>query len=276
MAKNGATIIMACRTKKSAEKVQLEIINESGNRNIHLELVDLSDQQSVNTFTDTINKKYDRLDILINNAGVMLPSRKEVKNIDGVSVEMMLQVNFLAVFVLNLKLLPLLRRSKSARIVNVGSSTHRISAKLCGGFNFSDPMSKQHYEMFTSYGNSKLANHMCALELSRRLRENGETNITVNSLNPGTIPSGITRHLGLFLAYGHLLIQPINKTVVSGAYTTITVATSPKLEGITGKWFEHGVEVPCASAANNIEDAKTVWALAEELTGISSKTIIGI
>jgi len=260
LAKMGAQVIMACRNMKSGEAVRLDILNSTGNSNVQLLELDLGDFDSVRSFVAHVEGFYSKVDVLINNAGVMTPSRGESKQ----GIEMMMQTNFLAPFLLTLLLVPMLHKSKCARIVMVSSTMHRFTCLQHGGFDFDDMFSKSDFGMFKSYGQSKLAIELFKFEFNRRLREAG-SHIVINSLNPGSIKTSISKDWHWILANGHELIQPLLKTPVSGAYTTTYVATNKSLRSTSGKWFENSKIVQQTTKASDPQDAKRLFDLAEKL-----------
>mmetsp|Transcript_10778 Transcript_10778/g.17658 ORF Transcript_10778/g.17658 Transcript_10778/m.17658 type:complete len:397 (+) Transcript_10778:76-1266(+) len=268
IAARGARVVMACRTRRTAEQARESIIKSTGNEKVEIMDIDLSDFSSVRSFVTQLQKSYETIDILINNAGIMLPTRRETK--DG--LEMTSQVDFLSVYLLTVSLIPQLRRSTIGRIVLVSSTMHKLACWMQGSFDFNDPQCTSYYTMFKAYGQAKLGLELFKYELNRRLRMNGDK-ITVNSLMPGTIASGITRHLPWILSKCHRILAPLNKTTVSGSYTTVYVATSPQVEATSGKWFEMSCEAPQPSKACEPADAKRIWELCEKITHLKSQVV---
>jgi len=268
----GALVIMACRTRKTAEEARESITRSTGNDKIEVLPLDLGNFESVRNFVKEVEKKYGQIDVLVNNAGVMLPSRQESAD----KLEMSMQTNFLSVYLLILSLVPLLRKSDlpgGARVALVSSTIHKQAVLRQGHFDFEDMFCDKWYEMFKAYGQSKLGMELFKYELNRRLRDKGEA-IQVNSLMPGTIPTGITRNLHWLLQLGQrMAIWMLNKTTVTGSWTTIYVATSPEVSNISGEWFEHCAMAPQPRAARNPQDAARLWSVAEKYTGFNSATV---
>lgn len=188
MAERGATVIMACRNREKSEKARNYIIQKSGNANVHLMELDLASFKSIRKFVQEFLQTDYRLDILINNAGVMGLNRMLTE--DG--IEMHMGVNYMGHFLLTLLLLERLKESKPSRIVNVSSLGHKW-------LNFSkDLNSEKFYNRFHAYIQSKLANVMFTKELAIKLRNSG---VTVNSLHPGVIYTDIPRNMNSFLSF---------------------------------------------------------------------------
>ncbi len=222
LARLGGTVVMACRDTTRGDAARADIVRESGNSNVHLEIVDLASEESTRSFADRFQRTYPRLDVLINNAGIYA-SHREV-TADG--LERTFEVNYLSGFLLTHLLLDLLRKSAPSRIVNVSSSAHGGSA-----IHFDDLQGERRYSGFRAYGQSKLAQILFTRELARRLAGTG---VTMNACHPGVIrtnlgfggTSAVVRFVRMFF-----------KGPAKGAETPIFLATSPDVEGITGKYF---------------------------------------
>ncbi|MHA2120248.1 MAG: SDR family oxidoreductase [Promethearchaeota archaeon] len=254
LAKMNATVVMRCRNKDTGVIAQEEIINESGNKNIDLLVCDLSSQEQIRKFAEEFKQKYQRLDVLINNAGVMAAKRNLC--VDG--FEMNFAVNHLAPFLLTNLLLDVLEKSAPSRIVNVSSAAHRM-AKI--DFDDLQCENKKH-RLFKVYGNSKLAFMLFSYELSRRLEGTG---VTVNTVHPGMINTNLGREMSKFnRAFGKLIFKSPEK----GAETSIYLASSPEVEGITGKYYIKKQRRQSSEASYNLEDAKKLWEISAELTNL--------
>lgn len=270
----GAHVVLACRTKETADKVCADIRMTTGNENVEVMELDLGSFKSVRAFATAFKAKFDHLDVLVQNAGIMLPSRKTTP--DG--LEMMMQVNCFATYLLTMLLIPSLRKSTlpgGARVTLVSSSIHKFAAFKDGGFDFADPMCKDKpLEMLPRYGQSKLGLETFKAELHRRLRAHGDS-ICVNSLMPGTIASGITRNLHYLLQLGHqyVLSSTLNKTVITGSHTTVHVATASEIAGLSGMWFEHCRVAPQPEVTHDAIAGARLWSLAESLTGFKSSEV---
>ena len=186
MAKRNARVILACRSEERGEKAAVEVRKRSGNGNAVFVQLDLASLDSVREFSAKILEEEPRIDILINNAGVMaVPERKLTK--DG--FEMQIGINHLGHFLLTNLLLDRIKEAPSARIVNVSSRAHLRANLDLGDLNL-----EKSYDAWTAYGNSKIANILFTRSLARRLKG---TCVTTNSLHPGVIMTELGRHLTL-------------------------------------------------------------------------------
>jgi len=236
LAQMGATVVMVCRNKVKGEEAQNEIKKKSGNDAIDLILADLASQTSIRQLAENIQQHYQQLHVLINNAGVVNLTRRETS--DG--FEMMFAVNYLAPFLLTNLLLEKLKASVPARIINVSSESHQA-----GYIEMEDLQSEKQYKFMRSYGQSKLALVLFTYELARRLQG---TEVTANCLHPGFVATNIGQNdVGSFsrsiikLIFSRLGISP-----EEGAKTSIYLASSPEIEGVTGKYFAKSIPVRSA------------------------------
>ena len=254
LAKMGATIVMVCREKITGENAQKEIIELSGNKDVDLFLCDLSSQKEIRDLASNFKNKYQTLHILINNAGVMM--KKGPISTDG--FEMNFAVNHLAPFLLTNLLLDMLKKSAPSRIVNVSSGAHKM-AKL----DFDDLQSENTKPRFMRlYGHSKLALMLFSYELSRKLEG---TNVTVNTVHPGVVATNLGRHQSKF---NQKFSKVVFKKPEKGAETSIYLASSPEVEGITGKYFVNKESRKSSDASYNEDDAKRLWEISLEMTKI--------
>jgi len=252
LAKMNATIVMMCRSKERGEDAQKEIIELTGNKKVDLFLCDLSSQESIRKFVSEFKSKYQKLHVLINNAGIMLSKR--VTSVDG--FEMNLAVNYLAPFILTNLLLDVLKKSAPSRIINVSSAAHRM-AKM----DFDDLQSeKMKYRLFKIYGVSKLALMLFSYELSRRLEG---TSVTLNTLHPGVVNTNLGQDQSSFSkGFAKLFFKKSEK----GAETSIYLASSQEVEGITGKYFAKKQQKQSSEESYNEDYAKRLWELSTEMT----------
>ena len=249
LARMGATVVMVSRDRTRGEAVKSEIKTKSGNDNVELLLAGLSSQASIRQLAENFQQHYTQLHVLNNNAGVCMFSRQET--VDG--LEMTFAVNQLAPFLLTNLLLKVLKASAPARIVNVSSGVHE-SAKI----DMDDLQSKKRYTFMSAYGQSKLALVMFTYELARRLEGTG---VATNCLHPGFVATNI----------GQSGVGPAGRAVVKfifsnlgispeeGAKTSIYLATSPDVEGVTGKYFVKSI--PKRSAAITYDESlqRQLW-----------------
>ncbi|TKJ27542.1 MAG: short-chain dehydrogenase [Promethearchaeota archaeon Loki_b31] len=252
LAMMNATIVMMCRSKERGEEVQKEIIELTGNKKVDLLLCDLSSQESIRKFVSEFKSKYQKLHILINNAGVMLSKR--VISVDG--FEMNFAVNYLASFLLTNLLLDVLKKSAPSRIINVSSAAHRM-AKM----DFDDLQSeKRKYRLFKIYGISKLALMLFSFELNRRLEG---TSVTVNTVHPGVVNTNLGQDQSSFSkGFAKLFFKKPEK----GAETSIYLASSQEVEGITGKYFAKKQQKQSSEESYNEDYAKRLWELSTDMT----------
>jgi NAD(P)-dependent dehydrogenase (short-subunit alcohol dehydrogenase family) len=253
LAKLGATVVMVCRDSERGETAQLEIKRKSGNKHVDLMLCDLSSQNSIRQFARTFIQQRDRLDVLINNAGVVLRQRSMTE--DG--LESTFAINHLGYFLVTNLLLDLLKKSAPSRIVSVSSTAHKF-AKL----DINAWPTGRDYSGFGAYANSKLANVLFTYELARRL--NG-TSVTANCLHPGAVGTNLFRGLPKFV---QTLIKLAAISPGRGAATSIFLASSPEVQGVTGKYFARRRQQQSSEASRNEEAARELWELSAELTGL--------
>ena len=261
LARRGARVIIGCRDLEKGKNALQEIQGRSGNIHIYLEKLDLASLESVRTFADRILNSEPRLDILINNAGVM--ACPYTTTTEG--FELQFGVNHLGHFLLTHLLLDLLKRSSPSRIINVSSLGHR----MVSGINFIDINSTSSYSRWGAYGQSKLANILFTRELARRLQGSG---VSVFSLHPGSVQSDLGRHtftanwLVSTLCYPFMWIY--FKSTEQGAQTSIYCAVQEGLESESGKYFaECGLREPSAAGKND-GMAKKLWDVSVRMVGL--------
>src|SRR5437763_2948291 len=243
LAQMGATVVMVCRDRARGEEAQREITTQSRNSAVDLLLADLSSQQSIRQLVETFQHHYTHLHVLINNAGATFPGRRR-ETVDG--LEMTFAVNYLAPFLLTNLLLDVLKASAPARIVNVSSASHKS-----GYIQMDDLQGEKHNRSMRAYPQSKLAIVLFTYELARRLQGTG---VTANCLDPGFVATNIGQ-TGASLPV-RLLIKLIGSFGTSpekGAKTSIYLASSPEVEGITGKYFVKSL--PKRSAAISYDES---------------------
>ena len=262
LAKRGARVIMACRDLNKGEAALKDIVEKSGNTKVTLRQLDLASMRSIDEFAEDINQNETQLHVLINNAGLAYPSQlKRTK--DGFEITM--GVNHLGHFLLTNLLLDLLRKSSPARIVVVSSSAHQSLTKE---MKFDNINSEKFYNRWDSYGQSKLANILFARELAKRLEGSG---VTVNSLHPGVILTGIVRHLNRVLTFFiTLLINIFCKTPEQGAQTTIHLAVCEEVELMSGLYFADCKPQEPSKAAQDEGAAKKLWEMSADLVGLDT------
>ncbi|MDD1779382.1 MAG: SDR family oxidoreductase [Candidatus Helarchaeota archaeon] len=253
LAIQGATVVMVCRDAAKGEAALKEIKERSGNSSIDLLLADLSSQQAIRNLVEDFKSKYSKLHVLINNAGLVLSKR--TLSVDG--IETQLAVNHLAPFLLTNLLQDVLKASAPARVVNTSSGIHKRAT-------LDDLQSEKKYSAFSAYGKSKLALTLFTYELARRLKGSG---VTVNAVHPGVVKTNLGRDMDWF---SRGFTKVFFTSPVKGAATSIYVASSPDVEGITGKYFAHKKETPSSKLSYDESAAKQIWDLSAKLTHLST------
>lgn len=265
LAKRGARVIMACRDLDKASSAAREIQKASGNKEIIVKRLDLGSMNSIRAFAEDFLNSETKLNILINNAGIMRCPHWKTE--DG--FEMQFGVNHLGHFLLTNLLIDLLKKSTPSRVVTVSSLAH-----VRGKINFDDLNSEKNtYSPGGAYDQSKLANILFTRELSRRLEGTG---VTASSLHPGVIHTELGRHLGKNWAVLKTLLAPlfwlIFKTPQQGAQTTIHCAVSEELEGVSGQYFSDCAPKEPAEQAKDDGAAKKLWEVSSAMVNLE-KTV---
>ena len=256
LAKRGATIVMACRDMRKGEKALEKAKAESSSEDILLMHLDLSSLDSVRNFAKEFLSKYSKLNILINNAGVMACPYMKTK--DG--FEMQIGTNHFGHFVLTNLLLKALANGAPARVVNVSSSAHWMFAKM----DFEDiNYEKRSYDKMGAYGQSKLANVLFSKELHNKVKDHG---ITTYSLHPGWISTELVRHDTSFILINVIVGSLYARTPVQGAQTSIYCAVEEGLEKHSGGYFSNCTLSTASADGQNDGYAKKLWELSEEIT----------
>ncbi len=260
LAQMGATVVMVCRDRARGEAAQSEIKAKSGNNAVDLLLADLSSQQSIRQLAENFKQHYTQLHVLINNAGAFYLTRHET--VDG--PEMTFAVNHLAPFLLTNLLLDVLKASAPARIVNVASASHEA-----GYIKMDDLQAKKRYRPMRAYGQSKLAVVLFTYELARKLQGTG---VTANCLHPGFVATHI--------AQGSLgpIARTVAKSIFSfgispeeGAKTSLYLASSPDVEGVTGKYFVQSVPKGSAPISYDESLQRQLWEESAKLVKLPMK-----
>ena len=245
----GATLVMVCRDPERGETARADVQQQTGNRNAELLIADLSSQQSIRHLVAEFESRHDRLDVLVNNAGASLPRRAET--VDG--VEAVFATNHLGPFLLTNLLLPVLTRTAPARIVTVSSGAQAM-AKL----DFDDLQSKRGYNEIRAYNQSKLANIVFTYELARQIAGSG---VTANAVEPGFVKTNLK------VPFPYSIFSFMRGSAVAGAKPSVFLASSPEVEGISGKFFNKNA-VPMKSTPSSYDEsiARRLWKVSAELT----------
>lgn len=260
LAKLGATVVMVCRNRDRGEAAMAEIKAASGNQAVDLMLADLSSQASVRQLVSDFKDRYPQLHVLVNNAGVFLSKR--TVTVDG--IETHFAVNYLAPFLLTNLLLDVLEASAPARVVNVAGVYHRKAT-----MDFDDLMCEKDYSGSKANNRTKLALVLFTYELARRLEGTG---VAANCLHPGAAATGLIEKDPDFppiSRFFYKLFKPFSSSPEKGAETSIYLASSPEVKGVTGKYFEKKAAVESYPESNDVAIAKRLWEVSAELTGLN-------
>jgi len=256
LAKMGATVVIVCRNQNSGERTLASIKAESG-ESADLMMADLSSQGSIRKLVKDFMNKYQKLHVLVNNAGVFLAKRTLTK--DG--IEMTFAVNHLAPFLLTNLLLDLLKSSAPSRIVNVSSVAH-----YRGHINFDDLQGEESYSGIRAYNQSKLANVLFTYELAKRLTGNC---ITVNCLHPGAVATNLVRRNSGIYGAVWKMISPFMLSPEKGARACVYLASSPEVEGVTGKYFVKETAVISSKESYDETVSQRLWEKSMQLTRLT-------
>lgn len=255
LASRGAKVIIACRNVKRAEVAREEIVEFSGNNDVHCRQLDLSSLRSVREFCNEIMKTEKRLDVLINNAGA--GGLGNHKTEDDLHIGM--QVNYFAPFLLTCLLLPLLKSSAPSRIINVSSMIHKY-----GIMDFENLNMEKYWSDYLVYANSKLFVNLMTLELSERLKG---ANVTVNALHPGVAATNIFRNIP-----SSIIRNIVNKSIGfmfqnawEAAQTSIYLSVSPDVRHVSGRYFCDCREKIPSKSSQDLEIAKKLFTESERL-----------
>lgn len=259
LAKRGATLALVARDRARGEETLAALRAVSGADGATLHLADLASQADIRRVAAELAATLPRIDVLINNAGVV--NLQRTTTVDG--IETVFAVNHLAYFLLTHLLLDRLRASGAARIVNVASDAHKF-----GPLDFDDLQNSKSYRSMRVYGQSKLCNILFTRELARRLAGSG---VTVNAVHPGAVATRLGQNNGRWAQLAIKALSYFFRTPEQGAATTLHVATSPALAGVSGKYFANCREARPSKAAQDDAAAARLWEISARMTGISDE-----
>jgi NAD(P)-dependent dehydrogenase (short-subunit alcohol dehydrogenase family) len=257
LARLGATLALVCRDRGRGEAVIGEVAAAAGSEAASLFLADLSSQREIRRLAEELCARHAALHVLVNNAGIVNTAR--TTTVDG--IETVFAVNHLAYFLLTHLLLDRLRAGGRARIVNVASEAHRFAKRI----ELDEPPPGRRYRPMRVYGHSKLANLLFTVELSRRLAGSG---VTANACHPGAVATGLGRQNGRLARLAIAVLRPFFRTPERGAATSIYLAASPAVEGVTGRYFIDCREAVPAPQARDVDAARRLWERSALLTGL--------
>jgi NAD(P)-dependent dehydrogenase (short-subunit alcohol dehydrogenase family) len=257
LAAEGAHVVFTTRDAQKGAVARDEIQQRSGNDTVDVMELDLAELASVREFASRFAARHDHVDVLLNNAGLLLGSRRET--VDG--YEMTFQVNHLGPFLLTNLLRDQLVAGNAARVVNVASAAHSSARK---GLDFDDLQSTRRYRSFGVYAQTKLANILFTRELARRWDDTG---ITANAVHPGFVASHFGRDgdTGRLTGMVFPLLKPFALTPEQGAQTQVYVASAPELAGITGGYWAKAAPATPSAAAQDDAAAARLWKVSQQL-----------
>lgn len=258
LARADMEVVLACRNNDRGKAAAAEIVEDTGNGEVSTLVLDLASLESVRKFTRAFHERYERLDVLVNNAGVSNQERSTTS--DG--FETVFGVNFLGPFLLTNLLLDLLRLAAPSRIVNVASSVHRN-----GHIDRNDPQMTGAWNNRRAYSNSKLADVLFTRELSRRLQGSG---VTVNCFNPGLVRSEFFRSYDPMPFMLRVVLKLMGKSPAAGADTGIYLASSYDVAAMSGGYYEKRRLREPSEEARDDGLAGWLWDYAEKCVGLDS------
>ncbi len=253
LARRGATVVLVCRSEASGNAAVEEIARPGCDGSATLLLADLASQRQVRALAVAIRARFERVHVLINNAGV---AGARPRRVTGDGLERTFAVNHLAPFLLTTLLLDTLKACAPARVVTVSSAAHRFYA-----MDFDDLQGERRYSGFGAYARSKLANVLFTHELARRLEGTG---VTANCLHPGVVATNIFRDSPRVLRT--IFAGPLALSPEKGADTVLHLATAPEVAGVSGRYFVRRRPVRPSRAARDADAARRLWQASEVLT----------
>ena len=257
LAKRGDTVILVGRNAERCASARDAILAQIPNAHIDVRLADFASLAQVRSLAAGVIADYTQLNVLVNNAGGFYSSRQI--SVDG--YELTWATNHLAPFLLTNLLLPLLRASAPARIINVSSAAH-ISTSM----NFDDLHGERSYSGLRAYAQSKLANLMFTYELAQRL---AESDVTCNALHPGFVATGFgSNNTDILMKFNALLQRFFAITPEQGAHTHIFLATDPSVAQTTGLYFSKSTPMASSKASYDVTARRRLWSVSMEQTDI--------
>jgi len=257
LARAGARVVLACRSEARGIEAGDRLVTEVPGADVEFTRLDLGDLASVRDFARRF--PYDRLDLLVNNAGVMATPL----GFTAQGLEQQLGINHLGHFALTRALMPALAASSAPRVVNLSSDLHQRgkAERLFETLERDPRYERRRYQRFDAYGDSKLANVLFTRALSRRL----PAAALALAVHPGVIPTNLTRSMGALGAVFRVLGKLFMKTVEQGAATSIYAASAPELASQSGAYLADCAVTQASPAANDAELAERLWAVSERL-----------
>lgn len=256
LAKAGANLIIVGRNPEKCQRTINDLKQETGNQKINYLLADLSEMQSVRKLAKEFHTKYDKLQVLVNNAGGFFIKRE----LTSEGLEKTFALNHLGHFLLTNLLLDVIKKSAPVRIVNVSSWEH-FRAK----YDNQNLQGEKEYAGWDAYNRSKLYNILFTYELARKLKDD---NVTVNTVHPGWVKTAIGKNNGPLAKIALPLMQLKAMPAEEGAKPCIYLCTSPEVHGVTGKYYDKMVCTPSSDESCNTDNAHDLWQISCELCGL--------
>ncbi|MDR9419777.1 SDR family oxidoreductase [Gracilimonas sp.] len=253
LAREGAYLVMVCRNEDKARSAKQDIIDATGIAGVDIVLCDFAIQSEIRKAVQQIKANYDKIDVLINNHGFLASERNET--VDG--LEETFAVNHIGYFLFTNLLLDHLKAAESARIINVASEAHRA-----GEFDPDNLQLETGFQPYKAYGNSKLFNILFTKELAKRLKD---SSVTANSLHPGVVASNFGQSGTWLMSLLYTIGKPFMRSNKKGAETSVYLATSDEVEGVSGRYFKNKKETTPTRIARDDEAAKELWEISENL-----------
>jgi len=254
LAREGAHLLLVSRNRERGEGVVSGITRQTGNPRVELLVADLSSLAEIRTLASGVRSAHPVIDVLINNAGLIIPRR----TLTPEGIEATFALNHLGYFLLTNLLLEPLKSARSARIVNVASQAHKP-----GAIDFDDLFFEKRYNPFEAYARSKLANILFTYELAGRLQG---TRVAVNALHPGGVRTNFGNDLTGAAGALYRGLKIFMRRAEKGAETVVWLATSPEVEGVTGKYFYDMKEIRSSPVSYDGALAKRLWDVSAQLT----------
>jgi retinol dehydrogenase 12 len=260
LAARGFVVVVAARDAAKAQALVKEIEATTGHRDADTITADLRSLAEVRQLSETFRQRYPRLDVLINNAGIF----SGVRQLTGDGFETTYQVNYLAPFYLTCLMLDALKQSDQGRIINLSSSVY-----TAGKFDPENLQGEKRFSTFGAYANSKLLMLLSTIELAGRLKA---TPVTANAVHPGVVKTQMMlRAPGIFRAAAYLAL-PFALSPQQGAATSLHLASSPDVKGISGRYFARCKETNVKSAFNTPENRELLRNLSMQSLGLAEAT----
>jgi len=257
LAARGGRVVLVCRDPGRGAEARADVARAATGPAPELALADLSSQQSVRALAADLRGRFDHIDVLVSNAGAIYTERR--LTVDG--IEETLATNHLAPFLLVNLVRDRLEAAPAGRVVVVSSGVHAR-----GTIDFDDLQGERSYGGMRAYSQAKLGNILFTFELARRL---AGTRVTANCLHPGVIASGFGRNNRGVIGFGVRLIAPFLKSPETGARTSIYLASSPEVAGVTGTYFVDCAPARSSRRSQDPETAARLWDVSAKLTGLA-------